>query len=343
MARNSKILRYPIKPPVSNLSGSDDVESPTGFIDYLSMRRYQIDYSDSSTSYFGQNLPGNKIQKKYGSDTRVYLAIPNNVATSYQPQYNQVDLGVAGVAAAGLAGTGGSNLDSIVDTVQGFAGGAGNEFVSSAIAGAANNLSQMLGLAGNLDANSLQALSTGKVFNPFQEQIFKNMAFRTHVFNFKLFARSADEAAEIYDIIQWIKIGAVPKIGTGKLIGGDTDIDDPSGFSNAIQSSKSFQTALNSRFFEVPDKFELSYKRLNPDGDGEGGLELHHKIKDSVCAGITVNYTPDGSYNAFRNLRTKGNLVDRNQFAQVHVPSVTLGLTFIETSIITLDDVLGGF
>lgn len=341
MARNSKILRYPIKPPVADVSGADDVESPTEFIDYLSLRRYQIDYSDKATSYYGQNLPGNSVKKSYGSDTRVYLALPNSIETSYQPQYSQVDLGVGGIAAAGLVGTSGG-LDSIVNTVTDFAGSAGNEFVSSAIAGAANNVSQMLGLAGNLDANSLQSLTTGKVFNPFQEQIFKNMQFRTHSFNFKLFARSAQEAAEIYDIIQWIKIGAVPKIGAASSSG--LDKADLSSFESQLTGSDSFKKATNARFFEVPDKFEISYKRMQPDkGSGRNGLFLHHRIKDSVCAGIKVNFTPDGSYNAFRSFKSSGNFVTRNNFGQIHVPSVTLALQFIETSIITLDDVLEGF
>ena len=206
-----KILRYPTRPPVPENVGGDDVESPTEFIDYISFRRYQIKYSDTKPGYYGLNLPNNEVDKQF-ADNRVYLAIPNAVQTSYQPQYNQVDLGVAGVAAAGLLGSSG-NLDSIVNTIQTGARDSQPEFAASAIASAANNLGQMLGLAGNLDANSLQALTKGKVFNPFQEQIFKNMAFRTHNFNFKLFARNVDEAKEIYDIIQWMKIGSVPKIG----------------------------------------------------------------------------------------------------------------------------------
>ena len=46
-------------------------------------------------------------------------------------------------------------------------------------------MNQALGLAGNVDASSLLAIGKGKVFNPFQEQIFSNMNFRTHQFTFK--------------------------------------------------------------------------------------------------------------------------------------------------------------
>jgi hypothetical protein len=338
----TKILRYPIKPPVPENRGGDDVESPTEFIDYLCLRRYQINYSDSDSKYFGLNLPGNNVKKNYGNDTRVYLSIPNQIQTNYRPQYNQVDLGVAGLAAAELIAGGGSGLDNIVDTAQAFARGSRPEFAASAIAGAANNLGQMLGLAGNLDANSLQALTKGKVFNPFQEQIFKNMAFRTHNFNFKLFARSAQEAREIYDIIQWIKTGSVPRIGGGSKTIDRRGLEDNEGrgFLDRIEETRTFKDASSSRFFEVPDKFELKYKRFSPTTESiYSGNELHHKIKDSVCAGIQVNYTPDGSYNAFRQI-VNG---ETDSISQIHVPSVALGLTFIETSIISEKDIREGY
>lgn len=333
---SGKILRYPLKPPVPETAGGDSVESPTGYIDYISFQRYQINYKDTNTGYFGLNLPNNSV-KKVRAANRVYLALPNNIQTNYQPQYNQVDLGVAGIAAAGIIG-GGTGVDNLVNSVTNFANAAQPEFAASAIAGAANNLGQMLGLAGNLDANSLQALTKGKVFNPFQEQIFKNMAFRTHTFSFKLFARSSDEAKEIFDIIRYIKFGSVPKIGGSG--GFETDLDGD-GFQGRIRDSAAFKSASGSRFFEIPDKFEISYKRLAPNAEfSSKGLELHHKIKDSVCAGIQVNYTPDGSYNAFRAISAgAGN----NAFSQIHVPSVTLGLTFIETSIISTKDIEEGF
>ena len=65
------------------------------------------------------------------------------------------------------------------------------------------------------------------------------------------------------------KIGAVPKIGSGKSIGGDTDIDDPSGFSK-LSKFQIIQKGIKFQVFEVPDKFDISFKRMNPDGDSEG-------------------------------------------------------------------------
>ena len=147
------------------------MESPTRFIDYISFRRYQIEYSDTKPGYYGLNLPNNDVDKKF-ADNRVYLAIPNAVQTSYQPQYNQVDLGVAGVAAAGLLGTNG-DLNAIVNTIQTGARDTQPEFAASAIASAANNLGQMLGLAGNLDANSLQFSQKERYSIPFKSKSLK--------------------------------------------------------------------------------------------------------------------------------------------------------------------------
>ena len=139
-----------------------------------------------------------------------------------------------------------------------------------------------------------------------------------------------------------MKLGSVPKIGgAGGFTSDITDDKVGGAFGRKLKSSNSFSGAASSRFFEVPDKFEIKYKRLSPTGEfSQQGADLHHRIKDSVNAGINVNYTPDGSYNAFKAIVT-GNGDD--PFAQVMVPSVTLSLTFIETSIITLDDIERGF
>ena len=52
-----------------------------------------------------------------------------------------------------------------------------------------------------------------------------------------------------------------------------------------------------------------------------------------MCAGIQVNYTPDGHIPLFKQLVKEGN------FAGVHVPAVQVGLTFIETKFVTAEDV----
>ena len=38
----------------------------------------------------------------------------------------------------------------------------------------------MLGIGGNINANTIAQLAGGKVFNPYTEQLFSNMTFRSH-------------------------------------------------------------------------------------------------------------------------------------------------------------------
>lgn len=301
---------------VSSRGNNSVEEYPTEYMDFLSLRRFGINYNDTTTTYYGLNLPGNNVSKAL-NPSRCYIAMPNNVSTSYQPQYRKVDVGVVGVMAAGMLGTEGANETEIAQQLQSAAGAALPEFAANAIASSSRKLSGALGLESNLDRNALMALTQGRVFNPFSEQIFQNMAFRTHNFNFKMFMRTPQEAQEVKAIIKYIKAGSVPKIGGTSSIAGAGDLDTGS--------------VAGSRFFEVPDKFELAYKRLSMNqNSGTEGIELHHQIKDSVCAGINVNYTPDGSYVAMKNMVEEG----------MDVPAVTMQLTFIETALVTYKDIV---
>ena len=261
------IYRYPLLPPVT---GSNAVDNPTQMVDYVMFQRKRINYDDQNgSSYYGLNVPNNKVATKKNQG-RVYIAMPQNLQTAYQPTYRKVDMGVVGMAMSeGLSST---DLDGVVNALQTAASAALPEFATGALAQVAQGAASALGLAGNADANALQALTQGKVFNPYSEQLFSNMNFRTHNFSFKMFARSERESQEINNIIKYLKQGALP-------IYGDTEEGKPA------------------RFFEVPDKFDIKFVRLSPDGKQLTSSEdLHYKIHTSVCTGIDVNYTPDGQY-----------------------------------------------
>lgn len=305
------ILRYPLQPPVTNAD-----TTPTEGTDYLMIRRKQIKYSDRNR-YYQLNLPDNNVEMEFHPDV-IYLAMPQNVATSYRPTYRQVNLGVLGSMAPSVLAElqNGADAATIAETVRQAAERALPEFTSNTFAEAVNGASQFLGLAGNIDSNSLVALSQGKVFNPYTEQLFSNMQFRTHSFAFKMFSRNEQEAKEVSDIIRYLKGGALPRYGTEK------DSDN-----------------LNTRFFEVPDKFDLRFVRMDPNGrlDKEQG-DLHFRMHTSVCTGVDVNYTPDGQYNAFRNSTNK-----LGEGGTIQVPAVQLNLQFTETQFVTQRDIKKGF
>jgi len=93
------VYRYPLRPPVPTSQGDYDANAPTEATDYLMLRRSRIVYNDNESKYYGENLPDNNVERNLNSDA-VYLAMPNQLQTSYSPAYRQVDVGVAGIFAA---------------------------------------------------------------------------------------------------------------------------------------------------------------------------------------------------------------------------------------------------
>lgn len=281
-------------------------------VDYVMFQRKRVNYDDKNgSSYYGLNVPNNTVSVKKNKE-RVYIAMPQNLQAAYSPAYRKVDMGVAGMAMADSLSS--SDLDGVVKALQDAANNALPEFTTGAIAQVAQGAANALGLAGNADSNALQALTQGKIFNPYSEQLFSNMNFRNHNFAFKMFARSERESQEINNIIKYLKQGAMP-------IYGDAEKGKPS------------------RFFEVPDKYDIKFVRLSPDGKRLGESEdLHYKIHTSVCTGIDVNYTPDGQYNAIKNA-SLGTGTDK----PLQVPVVNVNIRFTETQLVTQQQIIDGF
>ena len=363
------IYKYPLKAPVDD-SGNENVEAPTGAIDYLCLKRSRIIYNNSDKKNAHQFDPSQSsltgVQRKR-MDGCVYLAMPPQLSTSYQAAYSHQDVGLVGLGMADAWGN--DDMDNIVGQIQKAAGMGVPEFASTTATGLANAFSGMLGLAGKVDANSLQQMSKGRVFNPFAEQIFKSMAFRQHQFNFKLLARSEKEAEEIQKIITWIKAGATPEIQGVKnkedglsglsdgtltasvLMKGDKELDkDSVDKKKAVgdEYRKLLDKSMAQRFFKVPDHFDLKFLRVkpgdennwwNPAGgtnfqEGTNTTSMHFKIHSSFCNNIGVNYTPDGQYTSFKSIKTG---------RQIQVPAIALSLQFIETRLVSKHDVLRGY
>ena len=290
-------------------------------IDYVMFQRKRIQYDDSNgSSYYGLNIPNNNVAMEKNLD-RVYINMPQNLSTQYAPTYRTVDMGVTGMAAA--SGLKSDGFDELAEALQKAAQDAIPEFTAGAISEVASGAAQFLGLAGNATRNDIMALAKGKVFNPYQEQLFSNMQFRNHMFSFKFFARSERESQEINNIIKYLKQGALPIYGT-------VDGDAATG-ANA-----------SSRFFEIPDKFDIKFVRLDPlSGTLNSSPDLHYKIHTSVCTGIDVNYTPDGQYNAIggRNINSVG--VGDN--SPLQVPAVTVNCRFTETQLVMQSNIAEGY
>lgn len=337
MAKGYSALRYPYTPPVSKDGGKSDAEAPTMAMDYLMIRRCRVQY-DGKETYKGLNVPDNDVTVKK-NDVAVFLAMPQQIATSYNAGYRKISPGVGGMLAMGALAAGGIDADmtNVAGMVQGAASAAMPEFTSGIAAQIGNSINQIAGLQGTIDANSIQALTAGRVFNPFSEQIFDSMAFRTHNFSFKLVARSEGEAKMINEIITYLKIGVHPKLGAkGEKIGKFKKLNEEGEKEGKLEISKSFKKIANNRFLEVPDRFDLKFIRYASDGKmkkAEKRGNLHFKIARSVCTNIAANYTPDGQYTSFK--RIDGTMIQ--------VPVIQLSLQFTETRQLTQRDVAVGY
>ena len=287
-------------------------------IDYVVFQRTSVSHDD--TGYRGYSFPTPNAAKRILDDNRVYLAMPKGVQTQYKSNYKQMDMGVLGAAVMDALASSGESADLAGIAQQAAAAGL-PEFASGTISNLVNAASGAGNLTGNIDANALQAMTRGRIFNPFKEQVFTGIDFRTHSFNFKMFARSKKEAQMIKDIIDYFKMGSVPAMG-GE--GGNV-----AGFGAGISGN---------RFLTVPDNFNIKFMRLKPDGEGstefvEDKDFMHFKIHPSVCTNVSVNYTPDGQYTSFKDVGSN----------QVMVPAIQLNLSFSEMKLVTAGDVSKGF
>ena len=344
----------------------DSADSETGRIDYLRIRRKKTVYkTDNGKSYYGGNtFPRNKGETSYHK-SMCYLALAGGINASYQPQYNQTNLGVGGMAAINALNSG-TNFESLAGTIQDAAAAILPEFAAGAITQGANAVSGFFGVQGNLTVNALEGLRSGRVFNPYIEQIFSQMNFRSHSFSFKMAARNVKEAEEIRKIIKYINIGAHPKVEgvnqemsditktaygkQGKTIG-EENKDGRKG----VDSLKDFLGNTSggglsgNRFFGIPDQYELAFMRMRPksgefdsvsiennsDGKplGPPKFSLHYKMDTCVCSGFSVNYTPDNTYTALK--RINGSMIQ--------VPAVVMQVNFTEVRLLNQSDIRQGY
>ena len=354
-------MRYPLKPPIAASESflGDDATGATGMTDYLKIRRQRTTYKDGK--YYGANtdfLPDSNASRTQHRST-VYLSIPGGINSQYQPVYRQVNLGVGGAAAIDALG---GNSDDLAASIRLAASAIRPEFMASALSQGANAISGFFGVQGNLDANALQGLTTGKVFNPYTEQLFSQMNFRNHSFTFKMLARNYREAKEIKDIIQYLKVGSHPKVQKGDQTNdgfftseGDLKkVGEQSKADGAPDKANDYQKEANDklqdiagkygskRFFEIPDHFDLDYVRMQPENivtisDSSAAPSttqtLHYRMQSCVCSGINVNYTPDNQYTSFKSVNG----------SMIQVPAINLNIQFTEVKLLDQTDIINGF
>ena len=341
-------IRYPNK-VFTGGGDSTGADFATGSVDYVKFEAKKP-YQDSNG--------GNTTDTSLGV---VYLYMPSQLQVNYAASYNSVAIGAAGVAAAeALKST--SSLD-LASAIQGYAQSAGPEFAFSTVATGLAGIKDLTGTGGsNLTASQLSALSQGKIFNPYMEQIFEAPGFRDHNFSFKMIARDKKEATDIKKIIDFFKTNMLPALSgytdTEAKSAGQTQDEakaaqaakDNKGnakpaAANAGSNAANFQSffntpgVANNRWLSVPNKFDISFQRFPGFVNGavsssDNQVSGLYRFKRCVLKSCQVNYTPDGQYTAFASSTGINDLI---------VPAVQIDLSFSETEIITSIDAAQGY
>jgi len=215
-------------------------------------------------------VPGTFSAAKFGTDTSarqstgrssigsVVLPIPGGISDQNKCDWGSSTMSILDIAKANIA------KDAIFNGLgEGFST-AMNEVKK--VFDHSEEAKLAVGTAIAAQAAGVEGLltrTTGNVFNPNMELLFKGPALRPFSFKFKLTPRSAEESKEVIKIIRFFKQGMAP-----------------------IRSSSNL-------FLKSPHTFRIAYLHRGVDGQLHRGLNM---FKEVALQGFGVNYTPNGNY-----------------------------------------------
>ena len=288
---------------------SKDKTNGTEVVDYLKITIYDPkEGNNSSYNNSKKNLANNDKVKR-----SIYLYLPNKLREGYQAKYNGVKLGPLGVGAVGAASeaiAAGGIGDSFKDTIAKMAE-SGKSVAGYGIGADVINKVLKFGGGGNIGANELAALTTGRVFNPYEETIFQGVEFRDHKFDFLFAPKNSSDVETVVSIIEAFRVAMLP----GK--------DD-------------------SMWLTIPDYFRIEIVRLVSNEEEEtlypqsgnstnkGVLQkLMQFPSKMVLTNMDVDLSPYGPYTSLKTNDPKNNSYDFGPVAY------NMSLSFKETSLLT--------
>lgn len=354
-------LVYPRSIP-TQVPGNDQISASirdadsfgTKVVDYLVIKVYSSDRGNPYKHIGGGGSNEGALYKT------IYLYLPQGLKEEYGAEYARTTLGAAGLGVMNMVkqGMGTSAADkgnlqgNLVQQLQQTAGAAKPEFIMNAVGSAIGTVNSGLGLqADGLDANSIAALTTKKIFNPYQETTFRGTSYRSHNFNFKCAPKNRQEASELYRIVHILRKAMLPGTNDGtpeELQWGD----DPAASANPGAEPAINDTAANilgsqsgggsNRFLTIPDYFRLSIARVEGKVNEDGDLDLmagqparlarimQFPVK-CVLTNLSMDLTPDGPYNSLK---------DEFDSATDYGPAAfNLNLNFDETAFLTKNEI----
>jgi hypothetical protein len=183
----------------------DKASYPTEVVDYLRLDIYKHQTKNNK----GANKGGGGVERS------LYLYLPPGLNEKYSAKYEGKNLGAVGSeimkAATNVVASGGS-LDGIGDNLSSAAAAAkpalGFKLGAEAINATVGEVSPY---GFSLDSNDLSQITQGKVFNPYEEMLFKGVGFISHSFKFTFVPKSATDVETIFEIIQQLRASMHPK------------------------------------------------------------------------------------------------------------------------------------
>jgi hypothetical protein len=172
----------------------------------------------------------------------------------YSANWENKELGsLAALGSKFLDDDGGVSSASVIEGLKGSADTLGRSAIK-----AAAKLPSEIGITG--DIGSIIDLSTGKILNPYKEQLFNSMGFRQFAFNYKFNPKDINEYNNVRAIIETFKYHMHPERVNDGL------------------------------FLQYPSEFEIEYKYK--------GAENTHISKISTCAltDLKVTYGNQDSF-----------------------------------------------
>ena len=193
-------------------------------------------------------------------------------------------------------------IDDLITNFEGFDG--------SITEGAKKMGTKFLQNAVNSMQGGLTNLKAGRATNPLQEQFLDGVPFRSWDFTFDFWAKSADEAAMVNEIIYTFRSSMLPDAYSESF-----DFDSVQGDGKITPAQKQVvkDADLNASYFNYPNVFEISFE--GPMGSKVDGF------LPAVCTNAQVDYTGGQKFSTFAD----GN--------PVHIQ---LTLNFLEIKTMTL-------
>lgn len=200
----------------------------------------------------------------------IYFSMPAAVAFNEAVGWAGADLGIVGAMKAGNMG--GALESGLLSTAGGLLGGSAGALVGM-VPGVPGGVAAAVGglLGDSMFQGAIESSFNVKA-NPYKEQTFQGVEFRSFEFNFTLRARSESDVIVIQDIIRSFRTNSKPTL----------------------------ERASGGSIMEYPKEFKIEFLTVDDNNAYETNTYLP-EIKHCVCTGVNTNFTASGTWRSFKN------------------------------------------